>query len=168
MSNRFSQKVSIFHGQSLPEEGMLAGYAFMLQELEQNTGKVLPTPKQLSIITDKYQRYSTKRWQVFTKRHKPNSNPISHIVFALKYEGIDLLILKSMFQLIGEEEIKEYILSEPTGQYARKIWFLYEWLFGIKLDIPNLTRIIHLAMFRVGIFRLTSTVGFPMEFSLHL
>ncbi len=140
MSNRFSQKISIFHGQPLPEEGMLAGYAFMLQELEQNQNKILPTPKQLSIITDKHQRYSTKTWQVFTKRHKPNNNPISHIVFALKYEGIDLLILKSMFQLIGEEEIKEYVLSEPTGQYSRKIWFLYEWLFGIKLDIPDLKK----------------------------
>ncbi|WP_075603166.1 Fic family protein [Saccharicrinis aurantiacus] len=140
MSNRFSQKVSVFHGQALPEEGMLAGYAFMLQELEQNSNKVLPTPKQLCIITDKHQRYSTKRWQVFTKRHKPNSNTISHIVFALKYEGIDLLILKSTFQLIGEEEIKKYILSEPTGQYSRKIWFLYEWLFEIKLDIPDLKK----------------------------
>ena len=140
MSNRFSQKVSIFHEQPLPEEGMLVGYAFMLQELEQTSNKVLPTPKQLSIITDKHQRYSTKRWQVFTKRHKPNNNPISHIVFALKYEGIDLLILKSMFKLIGETEITEYILSEPTGQYSRKIWFLYEWLFGIKLDIPDLKK----------------------------
>ncbi len=140
MSNRFSQKVSIFHGKTLPEEGILAGYALLLQELEENTSTTLPLPRQLSIITDKHQRYNTKNWQVFTKRHKPNDNLISHIVFALKHEGIDLLILKSIFQYIGEKQITEFILSEPTGQYARKIWFLYEWLLGIKLDIPDLKK----------------------------
>jgi hypothetical protein len=32
----------------------------------------------------------------------------------------------------------------------------------------DLTRIIHLVMFKVEIFRLTSTVGFLMEFSYHI
>ena len=27
---------------------------------------------------------------------------------------------------------------EPTGQYTRKIWFLYEWLTGDILSIPDL------------------------------
>ncbi len=140
MSKSFSQKVNVFHDQLLPEAGMLAGYAFILQELELNTGKVLPLPTQLSIITDKHQRYTTEKWQVFTKRHKPNGNTISHIVFALKYEGIDLLILKSIFQYIEKREITESILNEPTGQYSRKIWFLYEWLLGAKLEIPDLKK----------------------------
>jgi len=138
MSNHFSQKVTIFHGRPLPEEGMLAGYALMLQEIEQYTGKLLPLPRQLAIVTDKYQRYNTDQWQVFTKRHKPNDDLISHIFFALKYEGIDLLILKTIFKHIGEAAIKTAILNEPTGQYSRRIWFLYEWLLGTKLDIPDL------------------------------
>lgn len=138
MSNHFSQKVTIFHGRSLPEEGMLAGYSLILQEIEQNTGRVLPMPRQLAIITEKHQRYNTDYWQVFTKRHKPNKNLISHIFFALKYEGIDLLILKTIFKLIGEETIKKAILNKPTGQYSRRLWFLYEWLLNSKLDIPDL------------------------------
>ena len=138
MSNHYSQKITIFYGRPLPEEGMLAGYGLMLQEIEEHTGKFLPMPRQLAIITEKYQRYNTDQWQVFTKRHKPNDHLISHIFFALKYEGIDLLILKTIFQLIGEADIREAILNEPTGKYSRRVWFLYEWLLGIKLDIPDL------------------------------
>ncbi len=138
MNNHFSQKVSVFHGRPLPEEGMLAGYALLLQEIEQHTGKILPLPKQLSIITEKHQRYNTQQWQVFTKRHKPNDDFISHIYFALKYEGTDLLILKTIFLLLGEEAIKKAILNKPTGQYSRRIWFLYEWFLERKIDIPDL------------------------------
>jgi len=138
MSNHFSQEVTIFHGRSLPEAGLLAGYALLLQEIEQQTGKFSPLPKQLAIVTEKHQRYNTEQWKVFTKRHKPNADIISHIFFALKYEGIDLLILKTIFQLIGKEDIKGAVLSEPTGQYSRRVWFLYEWLLGTKLDIPDL------------------------------
>ncbi|WP_346860854.1 Fic family protein [uncultured Draconibacterium sp.] len=138
MNNHFSQKVTIFHRRPLPEIGMLVGYSLLIQEIERRVKKILPLPRQLSIVTEKYQRYNTDQWQVFTNRHKPNNDLISHIVFALKYEGIDLLILKTIFQLIGEKDIKEAIQREPTGQYSRRIWFLYEWLVGTKLNIPDL------------------------------
>lgn len=138
MSNCFSQKVSTFHGRDLPEEGVLTGYALLLQEIENQTGKLLPLPRQLAIVTEKHQRYNTRQWQVFTKRHKPGENLISHIYFALKYEGVELLILKTIFQIIGEEVISEAILKEPTGQYARRVWFLYEWLLETELEIPDL------------------------------
>lgn len=140
MNNHFSRKVTSFHGQALPEEGMLVGYTLILQEIEDQTGKFLPQPNQLAIVTEKHQRYNTEKWQVFTKRHKPDDNIISHIIFALKYEGVDLLILKTVFQLIGAKKIEKYILNEPTGQYSRRIWFLYEWLLETKLDIDDLKR----------------------------
>jgi len=138
MNNHFSQRTTIFHDRPLPEEGILAGYAMLLNVIDQHTGKLLPLPQQLAIVTDKHQRYNTPLWQVFTKRHRPKDDLVSHIVFALKYEGIDLLILKAIFQYIGEEDIVMAILNEPTGQYSRRIWFLYEWLYGTKLNIPDL------------------------------
>ncbi|GAG03709.1 unnamed protein product, partial [marine sediment metagenome] len=52
----------------------------------------------------------------------------------------DLLILKTTFQYIGEKAIEMMITKEPTGQYSRRIWFLYEWLLGTKLNIPDLKR----------------------------
>ncbi len=86
---------------------MLAGYSLMIQEIVLHTGKLLPIPWQLAIVTEKHQRYNTNQWQVFTKRHEPHNNLSSHIFFALKYEGIDLLILKTIFQLIGEKILQK-------------------------------------------------------------
>ena len=60
------------------------------------------------------------------------------LVFALKYEGIDLLVFKKLFECIGASTVKEILQIEPTGQYSRKVWFLYEWLMDEKLDIPDL------------------------------
>ena len=138
IDNQFSQKVNNFHNRLLPEKGVLVGYALLLQKIEQHLGKLLPLPKQLAIVTDKHQRYNTPQWQVFTKRHKPKDDLPGHIIFALKYEGIDLLILREIFQYIGNKAIEEIIRKEPTGQYSRRIWFLYEWLLEAKLDIPDL------------------------------
>ncbi|OBX23330.1 MULTISPECIES: Fic family protein [Bizionia] len=138
MNNYFSQQITVFHNIDTPEPGTLAGYALLLEFLIQEKNIAVPMPSKLAIVTDKHQRYNTDRWQVFTKRHKPNKDIISHIVFAIKYEGIDLYILKQLFLNLGEGTIKEYILSEPTGQYARRIWFLYEWLLGKELDILDL------------------------------
>lgn len=138
MNNYFSRKVSVFHGRETPEDGLLAGYALLIDIIEKETLKRVTLPNQLAIITEKHQRYNTEQWQVFTKRHKPNDDLTGHIAFALKYEGIDLYILKLLFQYTGEELVKNMIRKEPTGQYTRRIWFLYEWLMGVKLDVPYL------------------------------
>lgn len=138
MNNHFSRRVTIFHDRTLPEEGVLVGYALLIQVIEQDTSKLLPLPKQLALVTDKHQRYNTEQWQVFTKRHKPNEDLTSHLSFALKYEGVDLLILKAFFQNIGEDIIGKMITREPTSQYSRRVWFLYEWLLEERLNIPDL------------------------------
>ena len=44
-----------------------------------------------------------------------------------------------MFEKVSVEEITTLIADEPTGQYSRKIWFLYEWLMDTKLALPDLT-----------------------------
>jgi len=51
-----------------------------------------------------------------------------------------LYVLKALFSVVSREKIKDLIVSEPTGQYSRKIWFLYEWLIDKKLDIPDIKR----------------------------
>lgn len=138
MSNRFSQKVTNFHEIETPEEGFLAGYALLINIIEKEIKRLVPLPSQLAIVTEKHQRYNTKQWQVFTKRHKPNDDLTSHLVFALKYEGIDLYILKELFLYTKEEPVLNMIRKEPTSQYTRRVWFLYEWLMGTKLNIPDL------------------------------
>ncbi|MFT6442606.1 MAG: Fic family protein [Crocinitomicaceae bacterium] len=138
MSNYFSQEVTTFHGRATPELGFLVGYAFLITEIERNSRISVPLPDRLAIVTEKHQRYNTDQWQVFTVRHKPNSDLISHLAFALKYEGIDLYILKKFFLYTKEEPIVNMINKEPTSQYSRRVWFLFEWLMGKELEIPDL------------------------------
>jgi hypothetical protein len=138
MSNYFSQKVTIFHGRTTPEPGFLVGYAFLITEIEKSSEINVPLPNRLAIVNEKHQRYNTDQWQVFTIRHKPNEDIASHLAFALKYEGIDLYILKKFFQYSKEEPIISMIKKEPTSQYSRRVWFLHEWLMGKTLNITDL------------------------------
>jgi len=110
MSNYFSQKVTAFHGRSTPESGFLAGYALLITVIE-GSGQKVPLPDRLAIITEKHQRYNTNQWQVFTIRHKPNNDLTSHLAFALKYEGIDLYVLKKFFQYSGKEPVLNMIMN---------------------------------------------------------
>jgi hypothetical protein len=63
---------------------------------------------------------------------------MGHLTFALKYEGIELGIFKKLFEVIPQEELAKRIQQEPTDQYNRRIWFLYEWLMDAQLNIPDL------------------------------
>lgn len=59
------------------------------------------------------------------------------MVFALKYEGIDLAVLNALFQTSDARDIETIIRSEPTGSYSRRLWFLWEWLREERLDIKD-------------------------------
>lgn len=135
MSNKhFSQKMTVFHDRIAPEEGMLAGYGAIINVFNLAT----PLPAQLSLISNKKRQYSNDEWQVFTPRHKPEETLYKHLIFAMKYEGINLLALKKLFDVITVKEITEIVNIEPLSLYSRKIWFLYEWLMRKNLSIPNL------------------------------
>ena len=131
---RFSLKISIFHGQKAPEEGFLVGYGAILEAYQLE----IPIPNTLSLISFKKRQYKTDNWQVFTPRHQPNESLYKQLSFALRYEGIHLLLFKKLFEKLNEKEITKLIQIEPFGQFSRKIWFLYEWLFQKQLKINDL------------------------------
>jgi Fic family protein len=130
----FSQTISAFHGRPAPEEGVLAGYGAIVDAYD----LPVPIPNVLSLISTKKRQYKKPGWQVFTPRHKPDDKLYKQLIFALKYEGINLLILKKLFERLSEDEQSELVLEEPLGQYSRRVWFLCEWLMGIKLKIDDL------------------------------
>ncbi|MFY7666222.1 Fic family protein [Flavobacterium sp.] len=135
-NNQYSQKISIFHGRQAPEEGTLVGYGAVIDRLKLS----MPLPSKLALISTKNRRYANNHWLVLTPRHAPEDNLYKQLVFALKYEGLNLLFFKKLFQQVSKEEVTALVQMEPTGQYCRKIWFLFEWLMGYKLDIPDLTQ----------------------------
>lgn len=134
--NQFSQQIAVFHGRQTPEEGTLVGYGAVIDRLK----LPLPMPHKLALISTKNRQYTVSQWLVLTPRHEPEDNLYKQLVFALKYEGINLLFFKKLFQHLSKQEITALVQIEPTGQYSRKIWFLYEWLMNHKLDIPDLTQ----------------------------
>ena len=76
-------------------------------------------------------------WRILTPRHAPFSDLEGHLTFALKYEGLDLAVLNRLFSAVGAKEIEALVRAKPTGSYARRIWFLFEWLTGRHLDLPD-------------------------------
>ena len=57
--------------------------------------------------------------------------------FALKWEDVDLNVLAALFKTVPDLEIAAAVRNKPTGAYARRLWFLYEWLTGRQLDIND-------------------------------
>ena len=134
-NNEFSQVITAFHGRTAPEEGNIIGYGALISALELK----VPLPDILALISKKHKQYTTDQWRVFTPRHFPDDTLKGHLTFALKYEGLDLGVLKKIFEKREADEISKLILDEPTSQYSRKIWFLYEWLMEKELNVPDLS-----------------------------
>ncbi len=132
----FSLKINVFHERQAPEEGLLVGSGAVIETLKLSA----PLPYKLALISSKHRQYQKSGWLVFTPRHEPQDSLYGHLVFCLKYEGINLLFLKKLFEKIEEKVIENMEKNEPLGQYSRKIWFLYEWLMGKTLQIPDLKK----------------------------
>ena len=132
--NQFSQNVNVFRQFPALESGItLAGYGALIEKHALS----VPAPDHLCAIGLKHRRLDEGRWRVFTPRHKPEDSLKGHLTFALKHEGVDLAVLKALFDQIDPREIIGIVESEPTGAYSRRIWFLYEWLTDHKLRLDD-------------------------------
>ena len=78
--------------------------------------------------------------EIYPPKYWPGNRLGDHLEFALKYDGTNLAILASLFQVVVEADILEYLQSKPTGKYARRIWFLYEFIMGKTLPLDDLKR----------------------------
>ena len=129
----FSGPVTAFHERRLPETAAPAGYAALIDALRLQ----VPVPRILSAIGPHHKQYEQDGWRIYTPRHAPNPDLEGHLTFALKNEGVDLGVLKALFRATGPAPIEAMVRATPTGSYARRAWFLYEWLLGTKLDLPD-------------------------------
>lgn len=134
-NTQFSQEILVFHGRTTPETGFLTGYGAVIQYYKLE----VPIPVTLALISKKNKKYNKPGWIVFGPKYQPSDTLTGHLVFALKYEGVNLLFFKKLFERIDQSEVVTIIMSEYSGQYMRKIWFLYEWLMQKKLPIADLT-----------------------------
>ena len=79
-------------------------------------------------------------WRIYSPSYAPPPRLDGHLTFALKHEGVDLAVLKRLFAASGPAPIEAIVKAAPTGAYARRIWFLYEWLTGRRLGLLNADR----------------------------
>ncbi len=114
----------------------MAGYAELIVQYSLS----VPAPDYLCAIGTKHKMHQNGHWRIFTPRHKPKSSLFDHLTFALKYEGVDLGVLKALFGEIQPETIIEIVQARPTSAYSRRIWFLYEWLLNTELDLDSATK----------------------------
>ena len=75
--------------------------------------------------------------EVYPPKYWPGNTLGDHLEFALKYDGTNLAILARLFQEVTEEDFLEYVRSKPTGKYARRLWFLYEFFTNKRLPLNN-------------------------------
>jgi len=138
----FSQTTPIFHGKQCPEEGQIVGYSAIIDKL----GFQVPIPYQITLVCNQNKNYETDDWKVLPKSYLPEDNAelteiealYKHLVFALKYEGVNLLIFRKLTQYYSSEQLTDLVNIEPTGQYSRRIWFLIEWITGKKLVMKRM------------------------------
>ncbi|MEI8321444.1 MAG: Fic family protein [Alphaproteobacteria bacterium] len=111
----------------------VVGYGWLIQRYSLK----VPLPRQIFCIGEKHQIYETLTFKMYTPRHRPEETLVGHLTFALKYEGVSLIILKKLFETISPAEIEKWVQAESVGKYARRTWFLYEWLMNKTLKISN-------------------------------
>lgn len=75
--------------------------------------------------------------QVFTPAYEPEDSFVGHFEFGLKHEEIHLEFLSRLFDKIDPAEIEAWVNREPTGSYARRAGFLYEWITSRQLGVPD-------------------------------
>lgn len=131
--NQFSGPTLVFQDRRLPEPAAPAGYAALIHAYQ----LPVPLPRSLTAIGERHRILEQDGWRIMTPRHAPHPTLEGHLTFALKYEGLDLTVLKRLFQAVGAERIEALVRDAPTGSYVRRIWFLYEWLTGTRLDLPD-------------------------------
>lgn len=126
-------QVTVFRNRALPEPSALAGYSALVDRFSLQ----VPLPGRLAAIATRSRPEETPEWLLLTPEHSRPDTLADQLEFALKWEGVDLGVLNALFQEIDGSEIVQIVRRSPTGSYARRLWFLYEWLTGEQLDAPD-------------------------------
>lgn len=117
----------------------LAGY----QWLSEFTGIVPVQPfavkSQLGGVRRTVHNADHTRIETYPQSMRPAATIDAHLMFAFRYEVVHLEFLSRLFQRVDPSILEGWSRREPAGQYARKACFLYEWLTGATLSLPDVS-----------------------------
>lgn len=77
------------------------------------------------------------RQEWYPETYRPADSLVAHLQFHFRNEIIHLEFLQRLFHKMDKQIVQDWINAEPTGQYARRCAFLYEWLTDKQLDVPK-------------------------------
>ena len=128
--------------EDLPKNAYPLGYEALIVRYS------LPTLSHFrsSYITPKGARGTSKKddheVHIYPKGYalKNEQDPLYQLEFSLKYDGINLEILKAVFQHIEKSHLVAFIAEHPLAQQTRKLWYLYEQLTQTSLPIPDVQK----------------------------
>lgn len=116
----------------------MLGYARLIQV---HKVPALPLPVTCvineSIPARRIQERGGQTFGEFAPSYRPADTLVGHLRFALRYEGLNLQVLKLLFDRLGGEEIRAALIEQPESAVARRLAFLCEWLTRQDLDIPE-------------------------------
>ncbi len=73
----------------------------------------------------------------YIKRYDPGPDPLEHLVFALKRDGLDLDVMRKAFEHITASDVAKFVAKKPTGKYTRQIGFWFEFLTGKEVPLKS-------------------------------
>lgn len=128
-----------FQEQTVPQGARLAGAAALVHQL------ALAVPiRHPSCVAEQHVRGSRRiegAWAVFDKRYWPGDELADHLLFFLKHERADLLVLRRIFEALPEQAIRALVHAAPAATHVRRAWFLYETLTGKRVDVDDAPRV---------------------------
>jgi hypothetical protein len=128
----------IFQQRSLPPLTRLAGWSALVQAL----GISAPV-RHPGCVSRQYVSGSRRQgggWTIFDKRYWPGETFLGHLIFALRHEDLDLLILKRVFDAVPPADLETLVRADATSAPVRRAWYLYELLRGRTLDVDDAPR----------------------------
>lgn len=72
----------------------------------------------------------------YVEAMRPDATLRGHLTFHLKHETPHFELLSRLFARCDANELAAWVVDEPTGQYARRAAFLYEFFTGQPLPVP--------------------------------
>jgi len=127
-----------FQERSLLPATRLAGWSALVQSL----GISAPV-RQPTCVSEQYVSGSRREeggWVVLDRRYWPGESFADHLIFALRHEAVDLLILKRLFEAVPPGELETLVRAQATSMPIRRAWYLYEVLTGRTLDADDAPR----------------------------
>lgn len=73
----------------------------------------------------------------YPRSYATGDDVVANLRFTLRYEPLDLGVLAAVFAAMPTDIITDWVRAEPSGSYARRAWFFYEYLTGDVLDLPD-------------------------------